>query len=127
MSYISNSATALVPVKKDFLYSFIESLLTEAFTTEDNKSHVFIDTFLTGNILRVILNYETENFNQKDLLIIMNKFYSDLSKKHFQSKKKRIAVIVVKKLLDSMNGKVFCEIFSDNFAKFIIDIDLSGL
>lgn len=118
----------IVPnLDKNYLTQIFENLVSNAIKYSPSDKKVFLRVYKHENIARIEVQDQGQGISEGDKKKMFGKF-QQLSAKPTQGEKSiGLGLSIVKKYVEAMNGKVWCESEIDKGANFIVEFKLKTL
>ncbi|GAB4476192.1 MAG: ATP-binding protein [Thermoflexibacter sp.] len=117
----------IVPnLDKNYLTQIFENLVSNAIKYSPSDKKVFLRVYKDENIARIEVQDQGQGISEEDKKKMFGKF-QQLSARPTQGEKSiGLGLSIVKKYVEAMNGKVWCESEMDKGANFIVEFKLKN-
>lgn len=115
----------IVPnLDKNYLTQIFENLVSNAIKYSHSDKKVFLRVYKHENVARIEVQDQGQGISEEDKKKMFGKF-QQLSAKPTQGEKSiGLGLSIVKKYVEAMNGRVWCESEIDKGANFIVEFEL---
>jgi len=116
----ANDTFALVD--PNYMTQVYENLISNAIKYSPSNKKIQVKVWEEGEVIRSVVSDQGPGISQEDQKKLFGKFQILSTKPTGGEKSTGLGLSIVKKYVDAMNGKVWCESELGNGAKFFIDI-----
>jgi signal transduction histidine kinase/ligand-binding sensor domain-containing protein len=122
LHYSSSPTQAMVFADKQILEAIIDNLLSNAVKYSPHGKRVFIRILNNGEWVRVEVEDEGQGISQEDMKKLFGKFARLSARPTGGENSTGLGLSIVKKMVEALNGKVWCESEEGQGATFIVEL-----
>lgn len=119
----ANLTSSIVKVDIGLLEQILDNLLSNAIKFSDKNSSIFIALKVAPNKFRFEIKDQGPGISEEDQLLLFKKFQKLSARPTAGEGSTGLGLSIVKKYVDAMNGKTWCESKLGKGAKFIVELN----
>jgi signal transduction histidine kinase len=112
---------AMINVNTDSITQILDNLISNALKYTAHNTEVLITIRKTNGVVRCAIKDKGEGLTEADKIKLFGKFMQLSAQPTGGEQSSGLGLFIVKKLVDAMNGKVWCESEKGHGATFFIE------